>query len=69
MYEGKIVELGPTEIVVEHPEHPYTQALMSSVLAPEPTYAKIRIEGMRAFDRESFEAPEGEALMERDLHG
>ena len=57
MYEGKIVELGPTEIVVEHPEHPYTQALMSSVLAPEPAYANTRIEGMSTFDRSLFDAP------------
>jgi peptide/nickel transport system ATP-binding protein len=57
MYQGKIVELGPTEIVVEHPEHPYTQALMSSVLAPEPAYANTRIEGMSSFDRSLFDAP------------
>ena len=33
-------------MMVDDPEHPYTQALMSSVLAPEPKYANIRIEGM-----------------------
>ena len=30
---------------------------MGSVLAPEPKYAKIRIEGMRGFDRTTFDAP------------
>jgi len=58
MYQGRVVESGPTAVMVEDPEHPYTQALLSSVLTPEPKYAKIRIEGMRAFDRELFEAPE-----------
>lgn len=58
MYQGKVVESGPTDVIVDHPEHPYTRALLSSVLTPEPKYAKIRIEGMRAFDRESFKAPE-----------
>jgi peptide/nickel transport system ATP-binding protein len=57
MYQGQIVESGPTEVMVDHPEHPYTQALLGSVLVPEPKYAKIRIEGMRSFDRESFLAP------------
>ena len=57
MYEGRIIELGPTEIMVERPEHPYTQALMSSVLAPEPAYANTRIEGMSTFDRSLFDAP------------
>jgi peptide/nickel transport system ATP-binding protein len=58
MYQGKVVESGPTNTIVDDPEHPYTRALLSSVLTPEPKYAKIRIEGMRAFDRESFKAPE-----------
>jgi peptide/nickel transport system ATP-binding protein len=58
MYQGRIVERGPTAVMVDHPEHPYTQALMSSVLAPEPKYARTRIEGMSSFDRELFDAPE-----------
>lgn len=58
MYQGKVVESGPTDLIVNDPEHPYTQALLSSVLTPEPKIAKVRIEGMRAFDRESFKAPE-----------
>jgi peptide/nickel transport system ATP-binding protein len=57
MYQGRIVELGPTTTMVDNPEHPYTQALMSSVLAPEPKYADIRIEGMSSYDRSLFEAP------------
>ena len=47
MYLGRVVELGPTEDVLERPKHPYTQALLSvvpeiqhvasrSVLAGEP---------------------------------
>jgi peptide/nickel transport system ATP-binding protein len=57
MYQGRIVELGPTVQMVDDPQHPYTQALMSSVLAPEPKYANIRIEGMSSFDRSLFDAP------------
>jgi len=57
MYQGQIVERGPTEVMVDNPRHPYTQALMSSVLAPEPKYSKIRIEGMSSFDRSLFDAP------------
>jgi len=57
MYQGRIVESGPTEKMVDDPDHPYTQALMSSVLAPEPKYSNIRIEGMSTFDRSLFDAP------------
>jgi peptide/nickel transport system ATP-binding protein len=57
MYQGKVVESGSTEQMVDNPEHPYTRALLGSVLAPEPKYAKVRIEGMRSFDRSSFDAP------------
>jgi oligopeptide/dipeptide ABC transporter ATP-binding protein len=31
MYLGRIVELGPTEQVLEEPQHPYTKALLSVV--------------------------------------
>jgi ABC-type glutathione transport system ATPase component len=34
MYGGRIVEHGPTERVWQHPEHPYTRALLSAI--PEP---------------------------------
>jgi len=57
MYQGRIVESGPTRLMVDRPQHPYTKALMSSVLTPEPKYSKIRIEGMSGFDRTEFDAP------------
>jgi ABC-type dipeptide/oligopeptide/nickel transport system ATPase component len=31
MYRGQIVETGPTEQVLSHPQHPYTQALLHCV--------------------------------------
>jgi len=34
MYLGRIVETGPTDALFERPRHPYTRALLDSVLAP-----------------------------------
>ena len=31
MYLGRIVEIGPTELVLQHPRHPYTRALLDVV--------------------------------------
>jgi len=36
MYLGRIVELRPTAELFRNPRHPYTQALLQSVLTPEP---------------------------------
>jgi len=36
MYLGRIVEEAATEDLFAHPQHPYTEALMKSVLTPEP---------------------------------
>lgn len=45
MYAGQIVEIGPTDEVMDNPKHPYTQALLKSV----PT-----------LDRKKIEPPKGE---------
>jgi peptide/nickel transport system ATP-binding protein len=36
MYLGRVVEHGPTETIFADPRHPYTAALLASVLSPRP---------------------------------
>lgn len=46
MYLGKLIEIGASNDIYKHPLHPYTQALLSSVLEPDPQIArenKIRV--------------------------
>jgi len=49
MYVGKIVELADTQTLFENPQHPYTEALLSAVLKPDPharnDSSRIRLEG------------------------
>lgn len=49
MYVGKIVELADTATLFEQPHHPYTEALLSAVLRPDPKMRsdknRIRLEG------------------------
>lgn len=49
MYLGNMMELGPTDAVIETPLHPYTQALLSAEPRPVPSDMRedrrIRLEG------------------------
>jgi ABC-type glutathione transport system ATPase component len=36
MHRGSIVEIGPTENVLERPQHPYTRTLLSAALSLTP---------------------------------
>src|SRR5215471_7767992 len=43
MYLGKIVEIGPKQMIFTRPQHPYTEALLSAVPVPDPDAVKRRI--------------------------
>ncbi|ADD07525.1 ABC-type transport system ATP-binding protein (probable substrate dipeptide/oligopeptide) (plasmid) [Natrialba magadii ATCC 43099] len=44
MYMGKIVEIGPTEEIIDNPKHPYTQSLINAVPVPDPEMGRERVE-------------------------
>lgn len=43
MYLGRIVEIGPTAQILTAPAHPYTQALLSVIPAPNPRQRRVRM--------------------------
>jgi oligopeptide transport system ATP-binding protein len=42
MYLGQLVELGPSKVIINDPQHPYTKALISAVPEPDPRIKKVR---------------------------
>jgi oligopeptide/dipeptide ABC transporter ATP-binding protein len=42
LYAGKVMETGPGEAVCASPLHPYTEALVSAVLVPDPSRERRR---------------------------
>jgi oligopeptide/dipeptide ABC transporter ATP-binding protein len=43
MYKGKIVEAGPRDEIINRPQHPYTQSLLSAVPEPDPRRIRTRV--------------------------
>ncbi|MEA2175837.1 MAG: oligopeptide transport system ATP-binding protein [Blastocatellia bacterium] len=54
MYLGQLVEVGPGEIIVNAPRHPYTRSLLAAV--PEPDPARRTSEGVVEGDVSSHES-------------
>jgi peptide/nickel transport system ATP-binding protein len=45
MYAGRIIELGSTRPVFEHPGHPYTDGLLKAIPSPERSHVLVGMEG------------------------
>ncbi|MFN6992398.1 MAG: oligopeptide/dipeptide ABC transporter ATP-binding protein, partial [Fervidobacterium sp.] len=59
MYAGKIMELSPTEKIIEKPLNPYTIGLLNSVLTPEPEIKKRGIATIPGSPPNLVEPPAG----------
>jgi ABC-type glutathione transport system ATPase component len=55
LHEGRIVEAGPPEEVIERPAHPYTQTLVSAIPWPDPdrSWGDLRKDGRSEWDAAS----------------
>jgi oligopeptide/dipeptide ABC transporter ATP-binding protein len=42
LYRGQVMEIGPADAVVEHPRHPYSQALVAASPVPRPAEQAAR---------------------------
>jgi peptide/nickel transport system ATP-binding protein len=65
MYAGRVLEHGPTEEVIEHPRHPYTQALVSAI--PD-VHAPRALRGIPGVSVGVGEWPDGCAFAPRCRH-
>jgi peptide/nickel transport system ATP-binding protein len=45
MYLGKLVEVGPSEVIYDHPAHPYTEALLTAIPIPDPVKERAKPPG------------------------
>ncbi len=43
MYLGKLMEVGPSQAIYEHPAHPYTRALIDAIPVAEPSLARAKL--------------------------
>jgi len=59
MYAGQIIEIGGTEEIIDRAHHPYTGALLASVLVPEPQVRTRRISGITGSPPDLGDPPRG----------
>jgi peptide/nickel transport system ATP-binding protein len=59
MYAGEIVEVGTATDIVTQPRHPYTVALLSSVMVPEPRLRGQRLAGIGGAPPDLARPPRG----------
>jgi peptide/nickel transport system ATP-binding protein len=59
MYAGQIIEVGSTEEIINRAHHPYTGALLTSVLVPEPQIRTRRITGIKGAPPDLADPPPG----------
>lgn len=49
LYLGRAVELGPADVILKNPQHPYTRALLAAAPEPDPVVARskerVRLDG------------------------
>jgi len=53
MYQGRLVELAPSEELYSNPVHPYTRTLLSAIPVPDPVRERNRV--LRYYDGEGME--------------
>ena len=53
MYQGRLVELAPSEELYSNPVHPYTRTLLSAIPVPDPVRERTRV--LRYYDGEGME--------------
>jgi oligopeptide/dipeptide ABC transporter ATP-binding protein len=68
MYAGHIVEYGPIDAVLDFPRHPYTEALLNSILPAKPQAERTLLRSIRGQPPELAELPSGCAFRTRCLY-
>ncbi len=58
MYVGRFVEMAATDELFEHPEHPYTEALLSAIPKPDPAY-QVTVKGIEGEVADPSNPPPG----------
>lgn len=59
MYLGRLCEIGESELVYDHPSHPYTAALLDAVPEPVPQARRRNVDAVRADPPSPLDPPSG----------